>query len=124
MKEILAALRPVMGTSEACQHVGISRVSYYRSRHPVVPRPKRRRKSRRRLSEVKRAEIRAILNSDGFLERPPRQIWATLLDEGLYVCHWRTMYRILHDYKAIRERRNQRVHPPYTKPELLACGPN
>ncbi len=48
MKEILAALRPVMGTSEACRHVGLSRASYYRSRHPVVPRPKRRRKGRRR----------------------------------------------------------------------------
>ncbi len=34
------------------------------------------------------------------------------------------MYRIIHDYKEIRERRNQCVHPPYTKPELLACGSN
>ncbi len=39
MKEMATALRPVMGTSEACRYVGISRVSYYRSRHPVVPRP-------------------------------------------------------------------------------------
>ena len=99
MKKMATALRPAMGTSEACRHVGISRASYYKSRHPVVPRPKRRRKSRRRLSEVKRAEMRAILNSDRFLDLPPRQIWATLLDEGNYVCHWRTMYRILHDYQ-------------------------
>ncbi len=82
MKEILAALRPVMGWVEACRHVGISRASYYRSRHPAAPRPKRRRKSRRRLSETKRVQIRAILNSDRFLDFPPRQIWATLLDEG------------------------------------------
>ncbi len=75
-------------------------------------------------SVVKRAEIRAILNSDRFLDLPPRQIWATLLDEGNYVCHWRTMYRILHEYQEIRERINQRIHPTYTKPELLACGPN
>ncbi len=113
-----------MGWAEACRHVGISRASYYRSRHPAAARPKRRRKNRRRLSEAKRAEIRAILNSNRFLDLPPRQIWATLLDEGTYVCHWRTMYRILHDDKEIRERRNQRAHPPYTKPELLACGPN
>ena len=26
--------------------------------------------------------------------------------------------------RRLRERRNQRIHPPYTKPELLACGPN
>ncbi len=34
------------------------------------------------------------------------------------------MYRILSENKEIRERRNQRVHPPYTKPELLAQAPN
>ncbi len=54
MKKMATALRPVMGTSEACRHVGISRAFYYRSRHPVVPRPKRRRKSRRRLSSGQR----------------------------------------------------------------------
>jgi hypothetical protein len=34
------------------------------------------------------------------------------------------MYRILHDFSEVRERRNQRQHPPYHKPELLAEGPN
>ena len=35
------------------------------------------------------------------------------------------MYRILHEYKETTlSNRIQRVHPPYTKPELLACGPN
>ena len=30
------------------------------------------------------------------------------------------MYRILEEYGEVRERRNQRRHPNYTKPELLA----
>ena len=34
------------------------------------------------------------------------------------------MYRILHEYDEVRERRNQRRHPSYTKPELLATEPN
>jgi len=34
------------------------------------------------------------------------------------------MYRILEAEGEVRERRNQLVHPPYAKPELLAAGPN
>ena len=34
------------------------------------------------------------------------------------------MYRILRTHGEIRERRNQRKLPIYTKPELLATGPN
>ena len=124
MKEMVTLLRPIAGTKAACRHVGLSRASYYRSRRPAPERPKRRRKNVRRLSDAKRAEIRAMLNSDRFMDLPPRQIWATLLDEGTYLCHWRTMYRIMSENNEIRERRNQRVHPPYTKPELLACAPN
>ena len=36
----------------------------------------------------------------------------------------RTMYRILEANQAVRERRDQRRHPEYTKPELLATAPN
>lgn len=124
MKELVTPLRPVVGTKAACRHVGLSRASYYRSRPQAAPRPKRRRKNVRRLSEANRAQIRAMLNSKRFMDLPPRQKWATLLDEGTYLCHWRTMYRILSENSEIRERRNQRTHPPYTKPELLACAPN
>ena len=34
------------------------------------------------------------------------------------------MYRILAANQPVRERRNQRDHPQYTKPELVATGPN
>ena len=34
------------------------------------------------------------------------------------------MYRILAANQPVRERRNQRSHPCYTKPELVATGPN
>ena len=34
------------------------------------------------------------------------------------------MYRILEEHGEVRERRNQRRHPNYTKPELLAEAPN
>ena len=34
------------------------------------------------------------------------------------------MYRLLASQKAVRERREQRVHPVYARPELLAEAPN
>ncbi|MCB9104419.1 MAG: hypothetical protein H6633_09270 [Anaerolineales bacterium] len=54
----------------------------------------------------------------------PRQVYATLLDEGRYLCHWRTMYRILADHHEVRGTPPQRRHPVYAKPELVATGPN
>jgi putative transposase len=51
-------------------------------------------------------------------------VYATLLDEGQYLCHWRSMYRILDEHQEVCERRNQLRHPAYAKPELLATRPN
>ena len=59
-----------------------------------------------------------------FVDRAPAEVVATLLDEGHYLCSERTMYRILAADQPVRERRNQREHPQYTKPELVATAPN
>lgn len=68
--------------------------------------------------------MRDVLNSERFQDSTPRQVYATLLDEGVYYCHWRSMYRILEEHGEVRERRQQRRHPVYKKPELLATAPN
>lgn len=73
---------------------------------------------------MEKAEVRQVLNSDRFADQPPREVYATLLDEGKYLCSWRTMYRILDENQEVRERRNQLRHPTYAKPELLATQPN
>ena len=65
-----------------------------------------------------------MLNSERFADKAPYEVFATLLDEGRYLCSVRTMYRILEANGQVRERRNQLRHPNYTKPELLATGPN
>ena len=65
-----------------------------------------------------------MLASPRFVDRSPDEVVATLLDEGQYLCAERTMYRILAANQPVRERRNQRSHPCYTKPELVATGPN
>jgi len=64
------------------------------------------------------------LHSDRFMDMAPGQVVATLADEGVYLCSERTMYRLLAEAGESRERRDQRVHPVYEKPELLARGPN
>jgi len=64
------------------------------------------------------------MHSDRFADVAPAEIQATLLDEGTYLCSTRTMYRILHANREVRERRNQRRHPVYKKPELVATRPN
>ena len=68
--------------------------------------------------------MRQILNSERFQDSAPREVYATLLDEGQYLCSWRTMYRVLDENDEVRERRNQLRHPNYVKPELLATQPN
>ena len=65
-----------------------------------------------------------LMHSDRFVDSAPAEIHATLLDEKVYHCSVRTMYRLLASCQETKERRNQRVHPAYEKPELLATKPN
>ena len=65
-----------------------------------------------------------LLGSERFLDMAPATVFATLLDEGRYYGSIRTMYRLLAAAKQTGERRRQRIHPVYAKPELLAIAPN
>jgi putative transposase len=66
-----------------------------------------------------------VLCSERFADQAPTTVHAKLLDEDQrYLCHPRTMYRILASEQATRERRAQRRHPKYDKPELIATAPN
>jgi putative transposase len=78
----------------------------------------------RALAGTEREGVLARLHEERFQNCAPAAVYATLLDEGRYYCSIRTMYRILAGEGEARERRDQLVHPAYTKPELLATGPN
>jgi putative transposase len=65
-----------------------------------------------------------VLNSERFCDQAPGEVYATLLDEGRYLCSERSMYRILAANQQVRERRDQRRHPCYQAPELIASRPN
>ena len=115
-----------VGVHQACQALGVSRASFYRRCRPnEAATPERRTTpSPRALNAEQRRQVRDALNSERFMDKAPREVYATLLDEGEYICSVRTMYRILKEEKAVQERRNQLRHPTYKKPELLATGPN
>lgn len=105
-----------------CQALGVARSQLYRQRQPVAARPPRP-PSPRALTKEERTTVRETLNSPRFQDQAPRQVFATLLDEGTYLCGWSTMYRILREHAEVRERRDQLRHPAYSRPELLATAP-
>ena len=83
-----------------------------------------RKKPVRALPEDERERILKVLHEPRFMDLAPAEIYATLLDEGVYLCSISTMYRILRTADEVRERRDQVRHPAYAKPELLASKPN
>jgi putative transposase len=112
-----------VGVSAACQALGVPRSTFYRARQPKHD-PKPRPTPERALKPEEQEQVLQVLNSERFQDCTPREVYATLLDKNEYLCHWRTMYRILEERQQVRERRDQLRHPTYTKPELLATGPN
>jgi putative transposase len=65
-----------------------------------------------------------VLCSNEFIDRAPREVYAILLERSEYLCSVRTMYRILAEHKAVRERRPQRNHPENAVPRCRATAPN
>jgi putative transposase len=116
-------LSPDVGVLAACLALGVVRSSFYRQLRPAVVAPPRP-SPPRALSRSERETVLAHLHQERFQDRSPAAVQATLLDEGVYSCSTRTMYRILATQGENRERRDQRTHPVYQKHELLATGPN
>lgn len=117
------------GVSTASALTGIPRSSVYRWRardkKPFGPsRAPTAKVMPSALSSDEQAAVLEVLNSDRFADKAPAQVWATLLDEGSYLCSVSTMYRILRAHQQVRERRAVASHPPRVKPQLLATGPD
>lgn len=123
----LEELESVTSTEAACALLGLPRATVYRWRTPRVHGPARAPGGGRQpaaLTGPETEQVLAVLNSDRCADKAPEQVWAILLDEGIHLCSVRTMYRILHAHKEVRERRAQATHPPRTIPELHATGPD
>lgn len=113
----------VLTVAEACDALSFARASYYRTKEAKRERIAKR-QSHRGLSEAERSQVLEVLGSECYCDKSVPEVWAELMDKGIYHCSTRTMYRILASAAAVRERRDQLRHPEYTRPELLATGPN
>ena len=117
MQAAVDDLASQVGVTKACRVLGVPRSSYYRARqcrrHGLAPAPAAcppptsqptpaaststtalappATHAPRALSAAARAQVRALLNSERFVDCAPREVYATLLDEGLYLCSWSTM---------------------------------
>jgi hypothetical protein len=118
-------LQAVTSTSHACALLGASRATRYRRcRPPVAGPPAPRPTPPNALTDPERQHILTVLRSAEYCDLAPAQVWARLLDDGVYLCSISTMYRLLAIAWENRERRRQRTHPAKKKPELIARRPN
>ena len=85
------AMAPLLGTVAACTAAGRARATHYR-RHRRSPELKRPvpvehvdRPQPSALSVLERADILAVLHSERFCDAAPAQVWATPLNEGIYL---------------------------------------
>jgi putative transposase len=125
-------LTPVLGNAAACRALGLWRGTFARSRadlrRAALAGPPTPRRAPPRpplaLAPCEQQALLGVLNEERFADTAPAAVHAALLDEGSYLGSVRTMYRLLAADGSCRERRRQRCHPPYSKPELLATAPN
>ena len=129
--KVIEGLGQTVGIKAACEALTMPRASFYRNRPGLSKRISRKengdpspKENPRALRPLERQAVLDLLHSERFVDAAPETVYATLLDEGSYLCSPRTMYRILADNKEVRERRNQLIRPNYAKPELIATGPN
>jgi putative transposase len=123
--QTVETLAAEVGVQTACETLALPRSSWYAPRQPKpasAPRPAP--PPANALTPAEKAEVLAELNSQRFADQTPYEVYPQLLDEGLYRCSLRGMYRILAENQAVRERRNQLRHPARPAPQVIARQPN
>ena len=110
-----------ISTRVAADLVGIPRATA--TRKPRIPVAGPAPIPANKIDDADRQLILAVVNSDSFVDLPPIQIYAQLLDAGTYLCSISTMYRVLNENQQVKDRRRQARHPARAIPELIATGP-
>lgn len=107
----------------ACDALCVPRASFYRFFEDQGPKKERPRPPLA-LSRDEEQQVLDALHSERFQDKAPPEVYATLLDKGVYLCSIRTMYRILEKHQELKDRRRQVNRSHCVKPELLATKPN
>jgi transposase InsO family protein len=116
-------------TRAAAELTGVARATAARRAQPAAdpvpadPAPPGPVTVANKLSAAERIRVLEVLDSDEFVDQPPLQVYATLLERGEYLCSVSTMYRILAEAGQVKERRRIARHPARAVPELVATGP-
>jgi len=115
--------------AKACEVLGLSERTLQRWQTGEVvrcdQRPLRAYQPPHKLTEIERAEVLAVANSDEFGHLPPSQIVPRLADQGRYLASESTFYRILREEKQLTHRRSERPAQTRTKPRAIcATAPN
>lgn len=115
--------------AKACDILGLSERTLQRWQTDQTfrcdQRPLRNYQPPHKLTEIERAQVLTIANSDEFGHLPPSQIVPRLADQGRYVASESTFYRILRAEKQVNHRRNERPAQARTKPRAVcATAPN
>ena len=120
LDELVALVR----TRRACTPVGVPRASLYRRRRPALASTRRPRPAPpNAVTPAEQQQLLDVLHEPRFCDLPPTQVWARLLNDGVYLASISTMYRLLGAHGESRDRRRQRTHPARVKPQL-ARRPN
>jgi len=76
-----------------------------------------------KLSAAEETAVIDVLCSGRFVDVGVAECWATLLDEGVYLCSESTMHRILREHGLAGQRR-QRQPGQHRRPRVVATAPN
>ena len=115
---LMKELSPELSVAAACDALGLPRATYYRELSPMHG-PHNERSSPRALPEEERQAVLAVLHEPRFEDLAPAEVYATLLDEGRYLCSERTMYRVLAENDEVRpEVRRPRVARDEAEPAV------
>jgi len=133
VNELIDNWAPRVGVDRACTAFGVSPRTWRHRRQvadgrarPVPSRATGRPRAPHpaRIPDAERQSIRELLCSERFCDLAPAQVYASLLDDGTYLCSIRQMYRILHEADLVAERRPGHRRKNHTKPVVSATGPN
>ena len=133
MTGLIEAWTPRVGVERACRAFGLSPRTYAHRRQAaqgrLPTRPSRATGQPRRLPDwtlpdEEREQVLAVLCSERFADLAPAQVYATLLDEGIFMCSTSTMYRILRQHSLTKERRRGHRRTGHNIPRVQATGRN
>ncbi len=112
-------------TKDLCWALDFPKASFYRlTNKKTVKIQKTKSPNKRKVTEKEKHRALNLLNNVENIDKSPRQVFYEYLDSGEYICSLASFYRILNENGASCERRKIRKHRNYSRPELIATGPN